>query len=64
MNLSQDSYLFQGNHPDEASDAGDVGVVEAQQGKDGVGLQENSRGRLGSETVQSRDNTALGSYFK
>lgn len=42
-NLEQDPYLFQGNHPDEASDAGDVGVVEAQQGEDGVGLQEESR---------------------
>lgn len=42
--LLQQSYLFQGNNADEASDAGDVGVVQAQQGENGVGLQENSRG--------------------
>lgn len=38
MKEEQDSHLLQGNHPDEAADAGDVGVVEAQQGEDGVSL--------------------------
>lgn len=35
------THLFEGNHPDEAPDAGDVGVVEAQEGEDGVGLGRN-----------------------
>ncbi len=43
-NLEQDLYLFQGNHTDEAPDAGDVGVVEAKQGEDGVSLQGNGVG--------------------
>lgn len=36
--VKRDYYFFDGNHPDEASDPGDIGVVEAQQREDGVGL--------------------------
>lgn len=38
LNKQPKAYFFEGDHADEASDAGDVGVVEAQQGEDGVGL--------------------------
>lgn len=37
-NVTKQMYLFQGDDADEAANAGDVGVVQAQQGKDGVGL--------------------------
>lgn len=40
--LQDTTHLLEGNHPDEASDAGDVGVVQPQQGEDGVGLEEES----------------------
>lgn len=42
--LQEQSHLSQRNHADEASDAGDIGVVQAQQGEDGVSLEEDSRG--------------------
>lgn len=35
----QCSYLFKGNDPNETSNTGDVGVVKAQQGEDGVRLE-------------------------
>lgn len=38
-------YLFQGDNANEAADAGDVGVVQAQQGEDGVGLWEKDGNR-------------------
>lgn len=38
------TYLLEGNHPNETADAGDVGVVEAQQGENGVSLQEMKDG--------------------
>lgn len=63
--LQPEPYLFEGNHPDEAPDAGDVGVVEAQQGEDGVGLRESGRGGRETisqtlKTVQTRDKYCAG----
>lgn len=45
-------YLFEGNHPDEAADAGDVGVVEAQQGEDGVSLWGKEDGIINQKTSE------------
>lgn len=35
-------HLFEGDGADEPPDAGDVGVVETQQGEDGVSLEKNN----------------------
>ena len=42
----REAHLFERDDSDEASDAGDVGVVQAQQREDGVSLkeQDNIRG--------------------
>lgn len=39
-------YLFEGDDANEAADAGDVGVVQAQQGEDGVGLRERRQAEV------------------